>query len=202
MIGIDGGAVVLQNSATISLDLHSQMIFIRNHAQHYRVALYVKNMKVKSTILSPCFFLTRLTTFQKKIPSTSLPRIIFQNNSGDSAGSSIYGGLVDLCTKLEHTPDFDRIFHIEDGSKEISPLSFNPTRVCLCNNDLSDCNITQYNVTAYPGETFQISAVAVGQRFGTVPFTVQSRFTSVNSSSHPQMKHCREHNGLEEYVQS
>ena len=40
--GIDGGAVVLQNSATLSLGLHSQMIFIRNHAQHYGGALYVE----------------------------------------------------------------------------------------------------------------------------------------------------------------
>ena len=38
------------------------------------------------------------------------------------------------------------------------------------------------------GIAVPIVAVAVGQRFGTVPFTVQSRFTSVNSSSHPQMK--------------
>ena len=60
----------------------------------------------------------------------------------------------------------------------------------MCISDLPDCSITLYNVTAYPGETFQIPAVAVGQRFGTVPFTVHSRFTSVNTwtSSLPQMK--------------
>ena len=36
-------------------------------------------------------------------------------------------------------------------------------------------------------ETFQIPAVAAGQRFRTVPFTVQSRFSSVHHSS-PRLK--------------
>jgi len=58
----------------------------------------------------------------------------------------------------------------------------------VCKNDIYDCNITQYNVTAYPGETFQIPAVAVGQRFGTVPFTVHTRFIQTNSRSPPQLK--------------
>ena len=117
-------------------------------------------------------------------------KMVFQDNTGNTAGSSIYGGWVDLCTKSRGTHDFDTIFHVEDASKQLSPVSSNPTRVCICTNDLPDCNITQYcnNVTAYPGETFQLPAVAVGQRFGTVPYPVESKFTSVNSSSPPQMK--------------
>ena len=69
----------MQNSATISLGLHSQMIFIRNHAQHYGGALYVKNMKVKINYFKPMFFPRKTYHFSKEnIPSTSLPRIIFQ----------------------------------------------------------------------------------------------------------------------------
>ena len=68
----------------------------------------------------------------------------------------------------------------------------NPTRVCLCTNNLPDCNITQYNVTAYPGETFQIPAVAVGQRFGTIPFTVHTRVTSISLIDQPQIKSLQE----------
>ena len=109
-----------------------------------------------------------------------------------------------MCTKLERTPDFDSIFHIEDASKQLSAVSSNPTRVSLCNNDIPDCNITQYNITAYPGETFQIPAVAVGQRFGTVPYPVESRFISASSNCNSRYLKCltREHKGLEEYVQS
>ena len=39
-----------------------------------------------------------------------------------------------------------------------------------------DCSITEYTITAYPGETLTITAVAVGQRFGTIPFIVKSNF--------------------------
>ena len=66
-------------------------------------------------------------------------------------------------------------------------MSSNPTLVCICINSTPNCNITQYNVTVYPGEIFQIPAVAVGQRFGTVPFTVQSNFVS-NYKTIPQME--------------
>ena len=67
-------------------------------------------------------------------------------------------------------------------------LSSNPTRVCVCKNDIYNCNITQYDATAYPGETFQLPAVTVGQKFGTVPFRVQTKFIQSNSSSPPQIK--------------
>ena len=126
--GIDGGAVVLQNVATLSLGLHSQMIFIRNHAQHYGGALYVNRFKLKVyyRIVITCFFYTRFPSLYEKLPATSLPRMVFQNNTGDGAGNSIYGGWVDLCNKLWSTynqPDFDSIFYIEDASKQLSAVS-------------------------------------------------------------------------------
>ena len=106
------------------------------------------------------------------------------------SGNSIYGGWVDLCRTS--APAFDTLFHFEDTPWQLSAISSNPTRVCVCVDNLPDCNITQYNVTAYPGETFQIPAVVVGQKFGTVPFVVHARFTSASSSSPPQMKPLQE----------
>ena len=79
------------------------------------------------------------------------------------------------------TEVFDHIFQKHNGDKHLSEISSNPTRVCICLNSTPNCNITQYNITAYPGETFQVPAVAVGQRFGTVPFTVQSSFASTST---------------------
>ena len=64
--------------------------------------------------------------------------------------------------------DFKAMFHFQEAPLELSTVSSNPTRVCVCINEYPDCNITLYNVTAYPGEAFQIPAVAVGQRFGTI----------------------------------
>ena len=40
-----------------------------------------------------------------------------------------------------------------------------------CEHNLPDCSENHYIMprTVYPGETFQVSVVAVGQRHGTVP---------------------------------
>ena len=67
-----------------------------------------------------------------------------------------------------------------------SVVSSNPTRICVCQFN-PNCTITHYNITAYRGETFKMSAVAVGQRFGTVPFTVQSRFILSYTKAIPQL---------------
>ena len=120
---------------------------------------------------------------------------MFANNTAGSAPSSLYGGWVDFCIDNTGKPGvlaFNKIFHFQKASWQISAVSSNPTRVCVCIDDLPDCSITHYNVTAYPGETFHIPAVAVGQMFGTVPFTVHSRFFSVNTRNKPQMKALQE----------
>jgi len=117
----------------------------------------------------------------------------FHNNTAGFAGTAIYGGWVDMCKwyisyqgivpvryliPLPMISVFDKMFHFHVNSQDLSLITSNPTRVCICTNTFPDCNATEYTVTAYPGETFKVSAVAVGQRFGTVPDIVQSSFVS------------------------
>ena len=181
----NGGALALQNNARIMLKSNSRITFTKNHAQQYGGALYVQEPTPETN-----FHLYRYTIrcfFELSSHSHAFPRLTFANNTADTAGSSLYGGWVNFCTNSKGKPCrhiFTEIFHFQT----LPAVSSNPTRVCVCINDLPDCTITHYNVTAYPGETFQIPAVAVGQMFGTVPFTVQSRFSSVNSSTPPQLK--------------
>jgi len=120
------------------------------------------------------YFSTFITQFHSKI-KVSKQHSWF-------AGSSLYGGWVDLCITNDvfALQYFKVMFHFQEAQWQSSVISSNPTRVCVCKNDIYDCNITQYNVTAYPGETFQIPAVAVGQRFGTVA-TIHSTY-QVHSS--------------------
>ena len=44
--------------------------------------------------------------------------------------------------------------------------------MCLCINSVPDCNIFEHPLAVYPGEMFEIEAVAVGQRMGVVPSIV------------------------------
>ena len=56
-----------------------------------------------------------------------------------------------------------------------SVLSSDPLRICPCKDNLPNCRkFLQVPNFVYPGETFHISVVAVGQRDGTVSSTVRS----------------------------
>ena len=74
---------------------------------------------------------------------------------------------------------FDTLVHNNsDDYISTSNTSSDPLQICLCENNLLDCQwqSVYYNFPrkVYPGETFHVSVVAVGQRYGTVPSTVIS----------------------------
>ena len=186
----DGGALAFRSDARITVETQSQIVFLRNHAKHYGGALYVDEPTPKITFhlhryKITCFFQVSSKRLYK---NTSL---MFTNNIAHSAGDILYGGWVDFCnsTGKPGVVVFDALFHFQNISSQLSAVSSNPTRVCICTDDhLPDCNVTQYNITAYPGETFQVPAVAVGQMFGTVPALIHAWFSSVNPDSPPEME--------------
>ena len=95
----------------------------------------------------------------------------------------LYGGAIDNC-KLTHGLDshssgevFDMIVHNKDSDyNTTSNISSDPIQICPCENNFPTCSKSRYHVphTVYPGETFQVSVVAVGQRNGTVSSEVIS----------------------------
>ena len=208
--GYNGGGLALHGS-TMSLKWNAKVVFLRNHAMHYGGALYVSipgittelNILLDVTII--CFFKIEHANH------TSYPNISFIDNTAVSAGSAIYGGSVDTCQtivssggKFKHEPGFQyfkNVFHFYGTLSDFSQISFkspfqlygnisdlsqissNPYRVCLCNSTNIDCNSTGYDITVYPGQTFHIPAVAVGQMLGTVPSTVLSEFLDDNTDS-------------------
>ena len=182
----NGGALAFQNDARINLKPHSQLTFKNNSARQYGGALYVEEPTLKFTSY---FDIKRVNCFIQSPEQLSSQAMMFSNNAAVSAGSTLYGGWVELCTTSTSTriARIKVLFHFQEALHQLSPVSSNPTRVCVCIKNRPDCNITHYNITTYPGETFQIPAVAVGQMFGTVPFTIKSRFTSVKTSSQSQM---------------
>ena len=197
--GYNGGALALIGNSHITLQAPIQVQFLQNHAMHYGGAIYLNDYSVEifnKGKLPNCFFEVKGILFDitSPFPLQKLGALTLEKNTAQQAGSILYGGWVDLCyAKTDSiysyygTEVFDQIFTKHNDNDDLSVVSSNPTRVCICVNSTQNCNITQYNFTAYPGETFQIPAVAVGQRFGTVPFTVQSRFIS-NSKATQHME--------------
>ena len=193
--GYNGGALALIDNSHISLQTSFQVQFLQNHAKRYGGAIYLNDYNVEifnKGELPSCFFTVESYRFAQtsSIALEGVNTFTLHNNTA-IAGGDLYGGWIDLCVvktnarytymySLHGTEAFDHIFRKHNGGEHLSIISSNPTRVCICLNSTPNCNITQYNVTAYPGEMFQVPAVAVGQRSGTVPFTVQSSFISTS----------------------
>ena len=197
--GYDGGAVTLSSGSTIYLGDNSSITFVSNHAYHYGGAIYYMDDYTEdfepASELSRCFYGIFITKSSPTLIEYTLYsiEIEFYNNTAGFAGSAIFGGWIDLCKMfINHkmmfheyriifhmTLGFDTLFHFHQPSQQLSLISSSPTRVCVCTNmSIPDCSITEYTITAYPGETLTIPAVAVGQRFGTVPTTVHSIFVT------------------------
>ena len=94
-------------------------------------------------------------------------QVHFEQNVATKAGNEIYGGWID------NIPGINRYFKFTNT--DLYSVTSNPTRVCMCVDLVPVCNITEYTVRIFSGQTFQVEAVAVGQRFGIVPSVVFSK---------------------------
>ena len=178
--GYNGGALSLYAGSQIVIGRHATLKFIGNHAKYFGGAIYVGNAnhQMFSTFTVTCFY-QLVDTFNTSVN----PHVVFENNTADYAGNVLYGGWIDFCTYATEDqvivlsgPAFDSLFQVNERESKSSVIASNPLRVCMCIDSRPECSITQYNISAYPGTTIRIPAVAVGQRFGTVPSTVHSGF--------------------------
>ena len=180
-----GGAIHLAISSTFSISPHTTVHWENNHA-NLGGAIYVMNANPltyctitridKYLLKKKCFF----QLLGLKQSSGIDVQLVFENNSADTAGSVLYGGAIDNCTLTGLNPYrynsgevFDMIFQIEDDNTT-SHISSDPFYLCPCENNHPDCSKRNKPLNVYPGETFQVSVVAVGQREGIVPAQVIS----------------------------
>ena len=183
-----GGAIILRVRSILFLLPNTTVCWENNHAR-LGGAIYVVDA-------NPLVYCTQIATVIPReqcffqLPGQNLSngidvQLVFKNNSADDAGSVLYGGAIDNCklTGLESSNSsevFDMLFHIKDDTnyKTTSIISSEPLHICPCKDDLPDCSGSRYYTVpnlVYPGETFHISVVAVGQRDGAVPSTVRGR---------------------------
>ena len=183
---VGGGGVFVGLKSTFSI-LHSTTVYWENNHASLGGAIYVQD----ASPLSCCTSIAALVPKQEcffQLPGQNLSngidvQLVFKNNFADVAGSMLYGGSIDNC---KFTPGlgsnnsgevFNMLVHNNDTDhKTTSTISSNPLRICYCENNLPDCTNSVYIFprTVYPGETFQVSVVAVGQKDGTVPSRVIS----------------------------
>ena len=186
-----GGGVWIGLKSIFSILPNTTVYWENNHA--------TRGGAIAVTDLSPASYCTWLAKYVPKeecffqLPGQNLSNVqlVFKNNSADGAGSMLYGGAINHCklTGLDSYSSgkvFDMIVHIDNDtdSNTTSNISSDPLFMCPCENDLPDCSKSEYEVprTVYPGETFQVSVAAVGQRDGTVPSRVIS---TIDSTQYP-----------------
>ena len=199
----DGGGVRIGLKCTFNILPNTTVYWNNNHAT-LGGAIYVDDVSPASycaVVGGPqeeCFF---------QLPGQNLSnaidvQLIFKNNSADVAGSVLYGGVIDNC-KLAHGLDshssgevFNMIVHTDNETEDntTSTISSDPLQICPCESSHPNCSKFEYHFprTVYPGETFQVSVVAVGQRNGTVPSRVISILN--NQGYLPNSQHLQQAN--------
>ena len=189
-----GGGVYMPLDSTLSILPNTTVYWQNNHAT-LGGAIYIEDASPISYCRTVATLITKEECFFQ-LPGQNLStgtidvQLIFKNNFADAAGSVLYGGAIDSC-KLTHGLEsyssgkvFDMLVHIDNYSEynTTSSISSDPLQICPCENNNPDCSDSRYDFprTVYPGETFQVSVVAVGQRDGTVPSTVRSSILQIS----------------------
>ena len=183
-----GSAFILVGNSVVILTEHCRVHFINNHATNTGGVFSISNTQKLKTIhlwnnhysYSTVSIIPTSTCFLRTQMDNSSPQnFIFSNNSAGKGGDIVYGGHVAYgVTNNKNCMDtFKDISNISETS--LSLISSDPLRVCLCNQSgLPDCMLlddpTPHSI--YPGQTISISAVVVGQDWGTVAGSVFAQF--------------------------
>ena len=185
-----GSAFILVDNSILILTENCRVHFINNHATNTGGVFSISNTQ-RFKIIIPCFRLNDVISckdyvlpisicfLRTQMDNSSTQNFIFSNNSAGKGGDIVYGGHVayGFNNKKNCVDTFKEISNISDTS--LSLISSDPLRVCLCNQSgLPDCMLldgpTPHSI--YPGQTISISAVVVGQDWGTVAGSVYAQF--------------------------
>ena len=166
----------LSKDATVShmIITNTTSLYIQgNHAQSYGGGIAAKG-GCSDPIL--CFFNFNLL---------SKGMVYMSDNTAGIAGTSIYGGYLEHCyveskAKAQLTFNtFWNIFNITDAST-LSAVASRSYKVCVCSQwfitDRS-CSL-DYSIKVYPGQTFHVPAVGVGQYNYSSPSVIRATIMS------------------------
>ena len=171
---INGGAISLREGSVVYLMENTNIDFRVNKASIHGGAIFVDDTFLWFQKEITCFIQSYTTTIGVKENNITVK---FENNTAKIAGAALYGGWIDIC-KTNHLPKpTDFLDFTEENS-----VSSTPSRVCICTNSTVDRHRNETQIEVFPGQTFDIELVAVGQRFGVVPATVraESEFDTVD----------------------
>ena len=182
----NGGGLSLASGSQCFLSSNTTVYFEANHAEQYGGAIFVTDEPflycTRDQPIGALYLSREHCFFQPLDLPISTALLILKNNTAEKAGSTLYGGMVDSCNLnlVGYIPGevFDTLVNItrNNNTSEELIISSDPFQVCPCYDGHPNCGQSEVAVAVYPGETFSVPVVAVGQRNGTVPSLIQSSF--------------------------
>lgn len=184
----NGAGLLLCERSLVYLFPNTTVLFFDNHAQNRGGAIYAENECLQS--VPPCFYQlsASIAANPKSLLQTVQVRLI--NNTAESAGTAIFGGSIEYCYFIEtlpydyirHAYVFDHVFNITHKASDTSSVTSDPMGICLCDvTKTCNPNTTRTQVHVLPGKTFNILAVVIGQRNGSVPGVVLANTASTSA---------------------
>ena len=170
-----GAGIIIAKQSNITLNENSSVLFRGNHAVSSGGAIYIVSGEDVPDEFGDgwCFLKVRGNRYQ--------PQMVFSNNWAGKAGDVLYGGQLALGYNGIEENCLQSFWNASDISKQksLSVVASESSRVCLCDmeSELPDClSIHAEPQLLYPGQTLSLSAVIVGQAFGTVTGSVFAYF--------------------------
>ena len=169
--GSDGGAMSFYEQTYIEKknnnpnDVSVHFIFNNNLAHKRGGAIFVEDTDYIRSFdhVYTYPFITKNDGFELKFD-------LF-NNTAEVSGNEVYGGWIDCIPNAEFNITIDN-YHA---------VTSNPLRICMCTNSSPDC-MAEKEFDIFPGQMFQIEAVAVGQRYGIVSNIVTAELLDSNGN--------------------
>ena len=207
----EGGALAFYGESAVYISNNTNVTFINNTAENVGGAIFVRNPLPYVT--HSCFlqFLAMNTSSQCSECNCALPQfnINFISNTAKEGGNTIFGAYLYGCSLdgARHcsslVPLIQNSSHLnfEPSLKsDLSVISSDPTRVCLCKNGKPNCTLIFNNRSDYryyPGEEFSISAAVVGDMFGTVAGSVYAQILPFSNAALGDLQHSQQTNSHE-----
>ena len=180
--GSSGGGLLLCQNAVMYLEAYTNVTIAYNTAYHTGGGMCVETDYLESKPI--CFFQVGHDPLINSTLTKTI-NITLHNNHADYAGDNIFGGSIDYCYmidspkhKANKSPEmYQALFTVLSNKYSLSSVTSPPRRVCSCQNDRPNCkksNSHDSPLHLFPGESFPIEVVLVGQHTGTVPGTVRA----------------------------
>ena len=183
--GYNGGGILLCQNAVLYLKAYTKVTIAHNNALSTGGGICIETDFLESDPI--CFFQLGHDSLKNQSLHETISVGLHDNNAV-YAGENIFGGSIHRCYMIQFNTNFNelifkKVFKVPNNTINYSSISSPPRKVCLCQNMEPHCNRSPFiHIQKYPGETFSIDVVLVGQLDGSVPGTVQASLKSRNSS--------------------